>query len=65
VADTEHGRVAVSLFALGFALMLVAGAILVIGTLGHLNSIRLLWVSAGLSAGAITFALAGLMVPRR
>ncbi len=65
VADTRHGRVAVSLFAIGFVLMLVAGAVLVIGALGHLNSMSLLWVSAGLSLAAIAFALAGLLMPRR
>jgi hypothetical protein len=65
VTDTEHGRASLTLFAFGLVLMLVAGAILAIGTVGHLNSIRLLWVSAGLSLAAIAFALASLVVPWR
>ncbi|MEW6059825.1 MAG: hypothetical protein AB1551_06760 [Actinomycetota bacterium] len=54
-----------SLFAGAFVLMLAAGVILVVGTVGYLSSIRLLWVSAGLSLAAIVVALASVVVPRR
>lgn len=55
----------VSLYAGAFALMLTAGAVLVAASLGRLESIRLLWVSAWLSGGAIAVALASVLVTRR
>jgi len=55
----------VSLYAVAFALMAVAGVILVIASLGSLNSIGLLWVSAGFSAAAVIAAVASVAVPRR
>jgi len=58
-------RGSVSLYAVAFALMAVAGAILVIASLGSLNSIGLLWVSAGFSAVAVVAAVASVAVPRR
>lgn len=54
----------VSLYAAAFALMLAAGAVLVMTSLGSLQSTRLLWVSAGLSIAAILVSLASLVVPR-
>jgi hypothetical protein len=45
--------------------MLVAAAVLVVGTIGHLNSIRLLWVSAACSIAAIVVAVASVVAPRR
>ena len=55
----------VSLYAVAFALMGVAGIILVVASLGSLNSIGLLWVSAGFSAAAVVAAVASVAVPRR
>jgi len=75
VTKTEHvpesGRVvrsrrgSVSLYAVAFALMAVAGIILVVASLGSLNSIGLLWVSAGFSAGAVVATVASVAAPRR
>jgi hypothetical protein len=64
---TEGGRRHgwVSLYAAAFALMLAAGAVLVVTSLGSLQSTRLLWVSAGLSITAIVVSIASLVVPRR
>ncbi len=55
----------VSLYAFSFALMLVAGACFVISSLGRLESLRLLRVSAGFSIAAIAIALASVLVTRR
>jgi predicted MFS family arabinose efflux permease len=55
----------VSLYAGAFALMITAGAVLVAASLGRLESIRLLWVSAWLSVAAIAVALASVLVTRR
>jgi hypothetical protein len=55
----------VSLYAVAFVLLLVAGAILVVDSLGSLKSISLLWVSAGFSVAAIIFAVACVVAPRR
>lgn len=55
----------VSLYAVAFVLMAVAGIILVVASLGSLNSIGLLWVSAGFSAAAVVAAVASVAVPRR
>jgi drug/metabolite transporter (DMT)-like permease len=58
-------RGSVSLYAVAFVLMAVAGVILVIASLGSLNSIGLLWVSAGFSAAAVVAAVASVAAPRR
>jgi hypothetical protein len=58
-------RGSVSLYAVAFALMAVAGIILVVASLGSLNSIRLLWVSVGFSAAAVVAAVASVAAPRR
>jgi hypothetical protein len=55
----------VSLYAVAFALMAVAGIILVVASLGSLNLIGLLWVSAGFSAAAVVAAVASVAAPRR
>jgi hypothetical protein len=47
----------VGLYALAFGLLLAAGVALVASSLGNLRSIGLLWLSAGLSLGAIVVAL--------
>ncbi len=59
----RRGRV--SLYAAAFALMLAAGASLVIASIGSLASIRLLWVSAALSFAAIVVAVASLAASGR
>jgi len=58
-------RGSVSLYAVAFALMGVAGIILVVASLGSLNSIGLLWVSAGFSAAALVAAVGSVAAPRR
>jgi drug/metabolite transporter (DMT)-like permease len=58
-------RGSVSLYAVAFALMGVAGIILVVASLGSLNSIGLLWISAGFSAAALVAAVASVVAPRR
>jgi hypothetical protein len=45
--------------------MLAAAVVLVVTSLGSLSSIRLLWVSAVLSAVAIVVAVVSVVVPRR
>ena len=54
-----------SLYALSFGLLLAAGVALTVATLGTLNSLRLLRVSAGLSIAAIVVAVASVVLPRR
>ena len=48
-----------------FVLMVAAGVALVASAEGLLESTRLLWVSAALSAGGDLVAVLGLFVPRR
>jgi hypothetical protein len=55
----------VGLYAGAFALMLTAGAVLVAASLGRLESIRLLWISAWLSVAAIVLTLASVLMTRR
>jgi hypothetical protein len=55
----------VSLYAVSFALMLVAGTVLVVASLGRLESTRLLSASAVLSAAAIVAAVLSVVLPRR
>ena len=54
-----------SLYTLGFVLMLAAAATLALAGRNFLASTRPLWVSAGLSAGAIVVSVVGLLLPRR
>jgi len=55
----------VSLYAVAFALLLVAGAVFAFATLGQLESLRLLRVSALLSIGAIVAAVVSVVLPGR
>lgn len=55
----------VSLYGVAFALMLGAGVIFALATLGRLESLRLLWVSVWLSVAAIVAAVASVVVPGR
>jgi hypothetical protein len=62
---TERQRGWTSLYAVSFALLLAAGITLTVATLGSLNSLRLLRVSAGLSVAAIVIAVVSVVLPRR
>jgi hypothetical protein len=55
----------VSLYAVAFVLMAIAGGLFVASFLGRLESIRLLWASAWVSVAAIAVAAASVLVPRR
>jgi len=55
----------VSLYAVAFALMLVAAIALMASSLGSLRSIGLLWISSGLSLVSAALAVASVLVPRR
>lgn len=55
----------VGLYAAAFALLVAAGAVFASATFGQLESLRLLWTSAWLSAAAILLALASVLLPRR
>lgn len=59
---TDRG--ALWLYVAAFALLLVAGAVFVVASRGFLNSLRLLWFSAGLSVAAIAASLLSLILPR-
>jgi hypothetical protein len=53
------------LYAAAFALLLVAGGVLFVASRGFLNSIRLLWVSAGFSGAAIVASTLSVLLRRR
>jgi hypothetical protein len=57
-------RAALWLYVAAFALLLVAGAVFVVASRGFLNSLGLLWFSAGLSVAAIAASLLSLLLPR-
>lgn len=52
-------------YAIAFVLMAVAGGLFVASFLGRLESIRLLWASAGVSVAAIVAAAVSVLAPRR
>ena len=54
-----------TLYAVAFVVMLIAGLLLAIAARGFLDNLTLLWVSAGLSLGAIVLAVLALVLPRR
>jgi hypothetical protein len=54
-----------TLYAVAFVVMLVAGLLLAIAARGFLDNLTLLWLSAGLSLGAIVLAVLALVIPRR
>lgn len=58
-------RGSLALYAVAFALVLVAGAALVISARGFLTSTGLLWASTACSLLAIVAAVLGLWLPRR
>jgi hypothetical protein len=55
----------VSLYAVAFALMLVAAVALMASSLGSLRSIGLLWISSALSLLSAGLAVVSVLVPRR
>ena len=61
--DDQRGWVQV--YAIAFVLMSVAGGLFVASFLGRLESIRLLWASAGVSVAAIVVAAVSVLAPRR
>lgn len=58
-------RTGLWLYAVGFTLLIAAGVVFFVASRGYLNSIRLLWLSAGLSSGAILASIVGLAFARR
>jgi len=69
-ASADEGAAAprrgwVSLYAVAFALMIVAAIALMASSLGSLRSIRLLWISSALSLLAAGLAVVSVVVPRR
>jgi len=54
-----------TLYAVAFVVMLVGGLLLAIAARGFLDNLTLLWLSAGLSLGAIVLAVLALVLPRR
>ena len=65
VTDEPQRRGWVSLYAVAFALMLVAAIALMASSLGSLRSIGLLWISSALSLLSAGLAVASVLVPRR
>ena len=55
----------VRVYAIAFVLMAVSGGLFVASFLGRLESIRLLWASAGVSVAAIVVAAVSVLAPRR
>jgi len=55
----------VSLYAVAFALLLLAGVVFAFATFGQLESLRLLRVSAWLSVAAIVAAVVSVVIPVR
>ncbi len=58
-------RPALALYAVAFAMMLLAGVVLAVAAFGALSSLGLLWLSAGLSAAAVVAAAASVAAWRR
>jgi drug/metabolite transporter (DMT)-like permease len=58
-------RASLVLYAIAFVFLLVAGAVLVIGARGFLDSFTLLWTSIVCSVAAIVAAAVSVFVPRR
>jgi hypothetical protein len=65
VLRTGDQRGWVRVYAIAFVLMAVAGGLFVASFLGRLESIRLLWASAGVSVAAIVVAAVSVLAPRR
>lgn len=62
---TRRSRGRLSLYAVAFVLLLLAGGALAASARGFLESMRLLWLSVGLSAGAVVLAVLNVTLPRR
>jgi hypothetical protein len=62
---SREPRGRLSLYALGFGLVAAAGVVLVLAARDFLQSLTPLWISVGLSAGAIAAAVLSLLLPRR
>ncbi|HEX6330969.1 MAG TPA: hypothetical protein VF129_06740 [Actinomycetota bacterium] len=55
----------ISLYAAAFVLMLISAVVFVVASLGRLESVSLLRVSAWISGAAIVLAVASVLAPRR
>lgn len=53
------------LYAAAFVVMVCAGLFLALATRSFLDDVSLLWISTGLSAIALSLAIAAFVVPRR
>ncbi len=60
-----HAGSSVGLYAAAFAFMLVGAALLVVASLGSLQSTGLLWWSAGASYVAVVLSILSLVLPAR
>lgn len=58
-------RGSMALYGVAFVLVLAAGAALGLAARDFLREQTMLWVSIGLSAGAVALAVASLVLPRR
>jgi hypothetical protein len=58
-------NVRLALYVVGFLLMAASGFSLAVAARGFLSSTRLLWLSAGMSVGAIVAAVASIVWPAR
>ena len=66
VDETGHRpRGWLSLYAVAFVLLVLAAGALAASARGFLESVRLLWLSVGLSVGAVVLALLAVTLPRR
>lgn len=54
-----------SLYLVAFALLVAAGIALVVSARGFLESVALLWLSIGLSVGAVLTAVVSVVLPPR
>jgi zinc transporter ZupT len=54
-----------SLYALAFGLVIVAGALVVVAARDFLATLTSLWISMALSAGAIVVSVLAVVLPRR
>jgi uncharacterized membrane protein len=61
----ERRRGLVWLYSLAFLLVIGSAVAFTASATGFLESTRLLWLSTGLSAAAIAFAVIGVLLPRR
>jgi hypothetical protein len=64
-SDVRPAHGSMALYGVAFLALLAAGALLGLAAREFLRESGLLWASIALSAGALVFAIASLVVPRR